>query len=72
MRALLEELKTALAEDDPELKWRRKKKPGEIMKPSTFKKIQKKAAAAGATDPKKVAGAAYWRTVNAKFKRRKK
>lgn len=48
-------------------KWRKRQKPGAIMKPSTFKKIEKSAAAAGATDPAKVAGAAYWKTAKAKY-----
>ncbi len=59
-------------DDDAELKWRGKQKPGAIMKPSTFAKIKRKAAAAGADDPEKVAGAAYWRTVAAKHKAAKK
>jgi hypothetical protein len=42
------------------------------MKPSTFKDIVRKAAAAGATDPEAVAGAAYWRTAKAKYKKRRK
>jgi len=50
------------------LKWRRGQRPGAIMKPSTFKSIEKKAAQAGATDPEKVAGAAYWRTAKAKYR----
>ena len=48
------------------LAFRRKAKPGAIMKPSTFKKIERSAAAHGATNPKAVAGAAYWRTAEAK------
>jgi len=51
--------------------WRAKQKPGAIMKPSTFKKIEKKAAAAGATSPEKVAGAAYWATARAKYRGKK-
>jgi hypothetical protein len=47
--------------------WRSKQKRGAIMKPSTFKKIQRKAAAAGYRNPKKVAGRAYWDTVRAKY-----
>jgi len=42
------------------------------MKPSTFKKIKRKAAAAGARSPEAVAGAAYWRTARAKFRKSKR
>lgn len=52
--------------------WRAKQKPGAIMKPSTFKKVEKKAAASGATSPEKVAGAAYWKTARAKYRESKK
>lgn len=45
-------------------KWRAKQKRGAIMKPSTFEKIAKKAG-------KKVAGAAYWKTAKAKYKKAK-
>jgi len=41
------------------------------MKPGTFKQIERKAAAAGATDPEKVAGAAYWKTAKAKYRKRR-
>jgi hypothetical protein len=50
--------------------WRNKQKRGGIMKPSTFAKIKAKAARSGATNPEAVAGAAYWRTAKAKFKRK--
>jgi hypothetical protein len=53
------------------LAWRRRQKPGKIMKPSTFKEIERKAREAGYDDPKAVAGAAYWRTVKAKHKKAK-
>lgn len=53
-------------------KWRRRQGKGKIMKPSTFKDIEKKAKAGGATDPEKVAGAAYWKTAKAKYKNREK
>lgn len=53
-------------------KWRRRQKRGAIMKPSTFKKIKRKAAAAGARSPEAVAGAAYWRTARAKFRKSKR
>lgn len=51
------------------LKWREQQRPGAIMKPSTFERIKRSAAARGATSGKKVAGAAYWRTVEAKYKK---
>ena len=54
------------------LKWRRKQKKGEIMKPSTFEEIKRKAAASGATNPEAVAGKAYWRTAKAKYRKRRK
>lgn len=52
-------------------KWRRNQKRGAIMKPSTFKSIEAKAAASGATNPEAVAGAAYWRTAKAKYEKSK-
>ena len=52
-------------------KWRREQPKGAIMKPSTFEKIKKAAAAEGATDPEKVAGAAYWKTAKAKYRKSK-
>ena len=54
------------------LAWRSRQKRGAIMKPSTFEKIKEKAKQAGATNPEAVAGKAYWQTVKAKFKERKK
>ncbi len=51
-------------------KWREKQKSGAIMRPSTFKKIERKAAAAGADNPEAVAGAAYWATAKAKYRGR--
>ena len=73
MKDLIEKL-AGLSEKEPEkeLKWRRKQPPGKIMKPSTFQKIKRAAAASGADDPEKVAGAAYWTTVKAKYRKRKK
>jgi len=47
--------------------WRSRQEPGAIMKSSTFQAIERKAAAAGATSPEKVAGAAYWKTAKAKY-----
>ena len=54
------------------LDWRARQKPGAIMKPSTFERIKRSAAARGATSGKKVAGAAYWKTVRAKYREMKK
>ena len=52
------------------LAWRKKQKRGAIMKPATFKKIERKAASHGALHPKAVAGAAYWKTAVTKFKKK--
>ena len=54
------------------LRWRRKQRRGAIMKPSTFGRIKAGAARRGARNPGKVAGAAYWRTAKAKFRRRRR
>lgn len=54
------------------LEWREKKKPGEIMSPETFERIKREAAKRGAESPEAVAGAAYWRTALAKYKKGKK
>jgi hypothetical protein len=51
------------------LEWRRRQPPSAIMRPETFRKIERKAKEYGATDPTAVAGAAYWKTVEAKFRR---
>jgi len=53
------------------LAWRSRQKRGEIMRPSTFEKIERKASVAGATNPKAVAGAAYWKTAHKKFRGKK-
>lgn len=53
------------------LAWRRHRKPGSIMRPSTFKAIEESARKRGATNPEAVAGAAYWRTAKAKFAKAK-
>lgn len=52
--------------------WRGRQKRGAIMKPETFEQIKRKAAASGARNPEAVAGAAYWETAKAKFRKRKK
>ena len=51
-----------------ELKFREGRKRGSVMKPKTFKKIERKAKKAGYKHPRAVAGAAYWKTLLAKFK----
>ena len=52
--------------------WREKQRPSAIMRPSTFRSIERSAAAGGAKDPQAVAGAAYWQTAKAKYRDRKK
>lgn len=39
------------------------------MKPETFEKIKRKAAAKDATNPEAVAGTAYWTTARAKHRK---
>ena len=51
--------------------WRMKQKRGKIMKPSTFKDIEESAERSGASDPKAVAGKAYWRSARDKFRKSK-
>jgi len=51
--------------------WRNRQAPGAIMKPSTFKEIERSAARSGADDPEAVAGAAYWATAKAKYSKSK-
>jgi len=51
--------------------WRGKQRRGAIMRPSTFKKIQARGSRKyGTKRGKKIAGAAYWRTVKAKYRKR--
>lgn len=57
-------------------KWRGKQKRGAIMKPSTFSKIEANAKGKGGKklskeSREKIAGAAYWKTAKAKFKKSK-
>ena len=54
---------------EKERRWRKKQKRGEIMRPSTFIEIERKAAREGATDPRAVAGRAYWNVERSKYKR---
>ena len=56
------------------LTWRKKQKPQSIMKTSTFNKIESGAEKGGLSEEraKKVAGSAYWNTVLAKFRERRK
>lgn len=54
------------------LKWRQKQRPHAIMSPETFEEIKKRAKKAGASNPEAVAGHAYWQTVKAKYRARKK
>jgi len=59
-------------------KWRKKQKPGAIMKSSTFDKIVREKMAEGFSRERaeKMAGEAYWNAVRAKYrehhKRKKK
>jgi hypothetical protein len=51
------------------LKWRSHQEPGSIMKPETFKEIEKEGDKEyGKGHGAAVAGAAYWKTVKAKYK----
>lgn len=49
--------------------WRKDQPRGAIMKPETFKKIEK--SAGGGEKGKRIAGKAYWQTALAKFKAKK-
>ena len=56
--------------------WRSRQKKGAIMKPSTFKKIQREAKGKGGKRlslkrRKKIAGAAYQRTLDVKYSGRR-
>jgi hypothetical protein len=50
------------------LKYRERQRRGAVMRPSTFAAIERRAAAGGAYDPEAVAGAAYWKTLAAKYR----
>lgn len=50
------------------LTFRERQRRGAIMHPSTFAEIEREAAAGGARDPRAVAGAAYWKTLAAKYR----
>ncbi len=54
------------------LRYREAVGPGKIMSPETFKRIVRKARKRGARDPEAVAGRAYWRTLQAKARGKKK
>jgi len=56
------------------LAWRRRTKPGKIMKPTTFERIVRKSMARYGISrqrAKSIAGRAYWRTVEARYKKSK-
>ena len=57
---------------EPELEWRRHRRPASIMRPSTFHEIERRARARGYRNPKAVAGAVYWRVAGSKFRRRRR
>ena len=61
-----------MAESKELLAWRKRQHRGAIMSPKKFHAIEEKAKASGASNPAKVAGAAYWATARKKFKERKK
>jgi hypothetical protein len=46
----------------------RERKRGATMRPSTFAAIERRAARSGARDPEAVAGAAYWKTLAARYR----
>lgn len=50
------------------LAFRERQRPGKIMRPSTFEEIEREAASGGARDPGAVAGAAYWKTLAARYR----
>lgn len=56
-------------EPEGELEWRARQRRGRIMRRRTFEEIEEEARERGARNPRAVAGAAYWRTVRAKYKR---
>ena len=49
-------------------KWRARKGKGAIMKPSTFERIKRSAAAKGYRNPAAVAGRAYWNAAKAQMR----
>ncbi len=53
------------------LDWRKKQERGAIMKRTVFDKIKRRASEAGAANPEAVAGKAYWKTAEAKFKKQR-
>jgi CRISPR/Cas system-associated endonuclease Cas1 len=53
------------------LEWRRKRSPEAIMKRETFEKIKRSAKKYGMREPEAVAGKAYWRAAEAKYKKRR-
>jgi len=56
------------------LAWRSRQKRGAIMRPSTFRKIQRKAARKYGSKKRgtAAAGRAYWTTARAKYRKRRK
>ena len=62
-------------ESEALLAWRRRQKPRAIMRPSTFEQIVKKTMARygiSRARAKQIAGAAYWRTAEARYRGRPK
>jgi hypothetical protein len=67
------EMKKSKGLPEPMLEWKRKQKPGAIMKPETFKNIEAGAMDKyGAKRAEKIAGGAYQKTLKAKYKESKK
>jgi hypothetical protein len=52
-----------------ELAWRAHQRPGSIMHRKTFEEIERKSKKGHYRNPRAVAGAAYWRTEHAKYRR---
>ena len=49
--------------------WRARQRPEAIMHATTFEEIEREGRERGYRNPKAAAGAAYWRTVRAKYRR---
>ena len=60
-----------MAESSGLKQWRKRQRRGAIMKPETFKRIEKEAKKRGlsARNAKKEAGRAYWNAAEAKYRK---
>jgi len=57
------------------LRWRERQRPGAIMRPATFERIVRQIMRRygfGRERAEKIAGAAYWQTVRAKYRERRR